>query len=122
MTESELLDIAQGYTSNAIGLTAIFLSVLTAYLVVAYTVGKKLSFSQVGVVNAFFFVVAIFMIGGQTSLMTVATEAENTAQQISTWRTVPIISFIPYALQVFFLLFVFASLKFMWDIRHPKIE
>jgi hypothetical protein len=120
MTEAELLVVAQGYRDSAIAMNASFLSVVTAYLIVAYTAGKNLNFVQVLTINTFFVVVAVFMIVSQFTLMTYAAEADLAAREISTWKKLPRTGFVPYGIQVFYLLFVFISLKFMWDIRHPK--
>jgi len=52
MTESELLSIAQEAWSNNLALTAIYLSVVTGYLVVAYSAGKKLTSNQMIIVSS----------------------------------------------------------------------
>ena len=120
MTEAELMAVAHGYRDNAISLTAIYLSVVTAYLFVAYTAGKNLTFSQVLIINAFFVVVGVFLIAAQFSLMISAQEAAKIAREISTWQASPYLPYLSHVLQVFFLLFIPVCLKFMWDIRRPS--
>ncbi len=120
MTEAELMSLGQEAWSNVLALTALYLSVLTGYLVVAYSVGKKLTSRQVLIINSFFVIVALFLIAAQGGFAQLAIEAELEAKEMSSWRTSPVYPFIPYTLGTFYILFVFVSLKFMRDTRNGK--
>ena len=54
MTEYEIADLLNGVNSNIVAGQAIFLTVLSAYLVVAYSVGKALTTYQVSFINFVF--------------------------------------------------------------------
>ena len=51
MTEYEIVDVINNATSNMIAAQALFITVVSAYVVVAYTVGKDLTLYQVSFVN-----------------------------------------------------------------------
>ena len=118
MTEAELLSVAQKAWSNNPALTAIYLSVVTGYLVVAYSAGNKLTSSQALIINGFSIVVCVFLVVAMHGFSQYAIEAELEALKTSSWRTSPVYGFIPVLLQAFAVLIVLMSLKFMRDVRH----
>ena len=54
MTEYEVADLMATYSSNGMESLAIFISIFTAYMVVAYTVGHRLSKFQTAFVTISF--------------------------------------------------------------------
>ena len=54
MTEYELVDVVATYNSNSQSWVATYFTVVTAYLIAAYTVGNKLTRPQVVIVNTCF--------------------------------------------------------------------
>lgn len=54
MTEYELMDLAESINGNSITATGVFFSILTAYLLVAYFAGTKLTKYQVAFINVVF--------------------------------------------------------------------
>ena len=125
MEAVDWLNIAPQALSNSIAFFMGFLSLVSAYLVVAYVVGKELLRSQVIVINFLFAVSAILTIFGN------AVTARNSIQahylgslnvEEMTPLPEPLIYFIPLSLIFIDFCIVLASLKFMWDIRHPKTE
>ena len=59
MTEYELLDALNGLISNVYAAQAIFITTVSAYIVMAYVAGSKLSAFQVGFISLIFVVFTI---------------------------------------------------------------
>ena len=122
MTEAELVSAAQAVWANVIALIAIMLSILSAYLVVAYMAGNKMTHSQVVIVNSLFVLVSIFLLWGAFTLVQRAIEMATLAIDMSIQRTLGPTPNVARAIVVIFGVCPLASLKFMWDVRHPKTE
>jgi len=118
MTEGELLShywSAQSAGANAI---VVYMSVLSAYLVVAFIAGKSLSRSQVVFVTSAYLVFSVFSIWGILQYYSVGHDAylaldgdELTSRFLNlnpALIAAPMLS-----------LGVIGALKFMWDVRHP---
>ena len=73
MTAYELADILNGIQSNIWAAQAIMLSVLSAYLAVAYTVGKNLTTYQVLFINSVFILMSALGATGQMNSIEAAT-------------------------------------------------
>ena len=101
---------------------AILLSVLSAYLVVAYLAGSKLTRSQVVIVNSLYILVSVFLVWAMFVLSQRALEVATLAINISTQRELAPTPNVALALVAMFGVCSLASLKFMWDVRHPKAE
>ena len=69
MTEYELADLINGISSNIVAGQAVFLTVLSAYLVVAFSVGKKLTTYQVCFINFAYVVMAFVGFQSQAALL-----------------------------------------------------
>ena len=65
MTEYELLDLFVSKEAQMATQFSIYLSILSAYIAVAYLVGSKLSWFQISMISGLF----LFGAGGQTSAM-----------------------------------------------------
>jgi hypothetical protein len=122
MTEAELVSAAQAVWANVIAFIAIMLSILTAYLVVAYMAGSKMTHSQVVIVNGFYILVMMFLLWGSFVLGERAIEMGTLAIGMSTQRTLEPTPNVARAIVAIFGVCSLASLKFMWDVRHPKTE
>jgi hypothetical protein len=124
MTEYELADLMNGMTSNIAAAQAIFLSVLFAYLIVAYTTGKSLTRYQVAFINFVFILMASLGTFSQMNNLVVISEwgVESTRLRgVEGMREE--MTFV--AKSVFILIRVFlvlGALVFMWQVRHPKTE
>ena len=122
MTEAELVSAAQALWANVIALIAIMVSILSAYLVVAYLAGSKMTHSQAVIVNSLYTLVSIFLLWGTFVLVLRAIEMATLAIDMSTQRTLGLTPNVARAIVVIFGVCSLASLKFMWDVRHPKTE
>ena len=121
MTPYESLDLAQSAFSNSTAAYAIFLSIVTGYLVTAYLVGAELTQAQVRLLTALFLLVAVILIwsmsayaywGDRFSTLGRADGAERSLMSSQPW--------IPAFLALVNLFTVSACLVFMWNVRRPK--
>ena len=115
----ELILLSQGNSSATLG---IYLSLVSGYLIVAYLVGKDLSRSQVTMISGLFSMGCIMAIVPTYAYLSRATFLLQFADE--TYKS-PATLFLPLGAPVMsalLLLGLLASLKFMWDVRHPKNE
>ena len=124
MTAYEASDLINGVIGNVLTGQALFISTISAYLVVAYTVGARLTMYQVWFINFTFILFSLVGLQGLTAqLLTIfdyevirleqlgrAAHFEQTGEA-SVWLAV--------AVRV---LITAGSLIFMWQVRHPKTE
>ena len=124
MTEYEIADVLNGVQNNIIAGQAVFLSTLSAYLLVAYSVGKSLTTYQIGFIN-FAFILMMF-VGFSTQLAQLAA-AFSYADQLAIIRDgMERIGTDDQVVRVVFsgirLVLVLGALVFMWQVRHPRQE
>ena len=122
MTEYELIDSLNSTMSLWLSSFTAYVSFLSAYLVVAYLVGKELTRQQSMIISTLFCFsagLALFAIWG------VGTRVGYTVQALNAATPDYLIAIAPGYREILFLccaLGVLASLKFMWDVRRPKTE
>ena len=122
MTEADLVEAIAAFNSSTQGWVGLYISVLSAYLITAYTAGSKLTRSQVAIVSCGFIVLASLCVFGAIANshrileFTDELRALNPERDFAMQRPVIII------MQVIFTAGIFIALKFMWDVRHPKPE
>lgn len=125
MTEYEILDVIETINGNTITGTSVYFSVLTAYLLVAYVAGIKLTRYQVAFINCVFlfynFIAAANIaemvrtrMGLSHRLREMLEEAPPVSEEVVTM-----------ILSIFILMrimLVLGAIVFMWQVRHPKTE
>ncbi len=120
MTEAELIEAAMNAGDATLGNVTAYLSVVSAYLIVAYIVGAELSRFQVIVINVLFVVFAFsFVLAIQTGLA----NHYLFATDILEYRPEYAVFSSPQVNKLLFAIDsggVMAALYFMWNIRHPK--
>ena len=123
MTEYEIVNVAGTAFGNGLNSFAVFFSIVTAYLIVAYTAAKGLTRLQIFIVNlcyllatSFFglFTVSTFLRGIQMARVASETQSVGAYHGIgkAAWVYVAIIVIVV----------ILASLYFMWSVRHPNTE
>jgi hypothetical protein len=121
MTPYELLDLAQSAFSNATANYAVFLSVVTGYLITAYLIGAELTQAQVRLLTALFLVVAVILIWSMSAYVfwgeRYSTLARPDGVQKSLMAPQP---WMPVVLALVNILTVTACLFFMWNVRYRK--
>lgn len=120
MSEAEFIESWQLAASNGIAVYALFLTILSAYLITAYMVGKDLTRSQVWTITSLFLVICIvltFTIWGYFDESNQFARAYVEAGY-ATVRTAPDRGlFVTWLSILLNAVLVSAGLKFMWDIR-----
>jgi len=124
MTEYELVDALNGNMSAMMSSQALFLSVLFAYLLAAYTVGSKLTQFQAVFISLVFL---IFTLAGSSALAAMSNEISYYRLAIADIRGSDVGGGIPANLvgPMFVLVRILVAtgaLYFMWQVRHPKTE
>jgi hypothetical protein len=123
MTEYELVDVIATLSNNMMQAQALFITIFSAYMVVAYTAGKQLSkFQVVFVTFAFLLFSSLMTFGAVQNLDLVWNYADklyvlNHEEATEIRRNFNIALF--YAIRV---LLVTGAIAFMWQIRRPKTE
>jgi len=120
VTESELWELILISQANAATYLAIVLTLISGYLVVAFIVGVRLTRSQIIIVNAIFTLFAFALVFATYAALG---RAAFLLSFVSPEYASPLsagINFAPFLLGGLSTAGVFACLKFMWDVRHPK--
>lgn len=122
MTEYELIDAVNSTMDAFEGSFMAYLTIVSAYLMAAFISGNKLTQPQVIIISTLFLfasalmVLALWGAGGRIAYTAEALRLTNPEHPIlftATFRNV---------LGVACGLGIFASFKFMWDVRHPKTD
>ena len=123
MTLYEVGDLINSTSSNIIAAQAIFFTTITAYLVVAYSVGKSLTTYQVAFINV------AFLISMATGVMGVVANASliaeyNSIRQGLVGQRVPEVLDTAWVITFTAVraVLIFGALVFMWQVRHPRTE
>ena len=122
MTEAELLEMSVAFQETMQGWVSAYFTGFTAYVITAYFVGKHLTVNQVVFVSGAFLIYSALCIvgalgtGHQTIYFSHAAEALN--PDLALWGEYPLM----HVAGVLLSIGVIGSLKFMWDVRHPKKE
>ena len=122
MSEYELNDAIQAISSNLIAGEALFLTVLSAYAVIAFTSGSRLNAYQIAFVN-FVFIGFVFTNLGALHVMTV--EVYHFGDQLISLRGENNVGeavgeSVRWTMFAIRLLMSFGALAFMWQVRHSK--
>ena len=122
MTESELVEAWGLFLGNSQTAMALYLSILSGYLIIAYLIGRKLSRTQVIILSTMF----LFASGFCTLILTTwwqrALEFALEAQQINPERVVSNSQDAVRTVAILFSMGILSSLYFMWNVRHTEDE
>ena len=122
MSEAELIEAINATLDIQISLLMGYITIVTGYLLAAFVVGDRLTPLQTVIVSCLFiFGTVLFMsaLWGSGSRAAYMTSGLLEADPLH-----PIVYSLYFRNGIAFLcgLGVFASLKFMWDVRHPKAK
>jgi hypothetical protein len=122
MSEAEIVESMTEYFGLNAEMLSIYLTVTSGYLIVAYLVGSKLTRSQLIIVSGLYLVFATatsyLAIGYGMRGIHYAEILRNLSPSTPLYST----ELVPGAIAFVLLGGIVASLKFMWDSRHPKTE
>ena len=122
MSEAELMEISNAMWSNAISIIAIFITILSGYLIISYVAGKNMEKKQVQIITALYVGLSVFMLLGFISFSINAGAFDQLAFEMSTQRETAPRSYLAYIIAAFLVFCHLGSLKFMWDVRNAKNE
>ena len=122
MVEAELLEISNMAWGNSIALVGLVITLISGYLIAAYIAGANMTHSQSVIINILYVGFAVFLILSFFAFAQSALEMDAIAYEMSTQRSIGPRGELAYAVGIFMGFCVLASLKFMWDIRHPQPE
>ena len=122
MTEAELLDAASYQFELVMSTLALYITVTSAYLLVAFVAGIRLTESQTIIISTLYIVIsslATYAVYSWTARgVYYAIQLEALDPNVPEYSKILVPSILPLLLAGG----VFASLKFMWDVRHPKTK
>jgi len=126
MSEYELLELAYTLVDTMAVSFSIYLTLLSAYLVVAYLIGDKLTFPQIVIINSLFLLsVGVQILGiiqwhiEASALMAAKEEISNLTQYQQTLKGTNLGAIGMPAMMLFGAI---AAQYFMWTVRHPSTE
>lgn len=123
MTEYELWDLMATYSSNLIQGQALFITIFTAYVVVAYAAGKQLTRFQAAFATISFVLFAVLATQGSGYTLELTFSAADKLSVLSDNEELRDQSarvmgkFLFYGVRI---LLLTGALFFMWQVRHPK--
>ena len=123
MSEYELSDLVAVYASNLMQGQALFITIFSGYMVVAYTVGKQLSRFQVTFVTFAFLLFSSSMTLGGVQAIELVMEYSDELYVINNEKIEGVRR--GFTVGLFYIvraLLVIGALAFMWQVRHPKAE
>lgn len=122
MTEYELVDALASFNSGAGTWSAMYFTILSAYLVAAYLVGSQLNRSQMVIISGAFVVAASMCCFVAVSHTLRSLEFANEVRLLNPNRDFAVKPWVPLAWGSLLGAGIVIGLKFMWDVRHPKAE
>jgi hypothetical protein len=122
MTEADLIEAIAAFNSSAQSWMGLYMSILSAYLIVAYLAGRNLTRSQMTIISICFATFAFLTAYSSVANATRILEFSNELRELNPSRVYAVNSWIIIAVEVLLYGGVIVALKFMWDVRHPKTE
>ena len=122
MTEAELWELILMSQSNMATFMALYFSVVSAYLIVSYLVGDKLTTLQSTLISGLFGIFGILCTLGSVAFLGRAAFLLQFTDETYRSPLSDVIPYTPFITAAILLIGVVACLKFMWDVRHPKTE
>jgi hypothetical protein len=126
MSEYELLELVYTLVDTMAVSFSIYLTLLSAYLVVAYLIGDKLTLPQIVIVNSLFLLsVGVQILGiiqwhiEASALMAAKEEISNLTQYQQTLRGT---NLGVIGMPGMMLIGAISAQYFMWTVRHPKLD
>ncbi len=122
MTEYELIDLIFSAVNGAATVNVFIFTIISAYLVMAWLVGDRLTTAQVTMMNLLYLCTAPMMIWGWLGRYLAALELQNALLMLNPEVPSGISLYVIIGTPTVWCLLILGSVKFMWDIRHPKKE
>ena len=120
MSELEHVEAANSSWALVISAIGLYMTVTSAYLIVAFMAGVRLTTSQAGIISALYIAMASALLTALYAWVARSVYYSEKLAAIEPKASGSIIYEVPTVTTVMCIAGVLASLKFMWDIRHPK--
>jgi len=125
MTEYELLDLTTGTIDSMYDSVALYLSIVSGYLLVAYLAGANLTRTQTTIISTLFVFGAGLQIWGLISYQIANEEylaAKAMISPLTKYQQTLASQNAGFIISSILGAGIIASLYFMWTVRHPKTE
>jgi len=124
MSADGLLETSFVAWGNTITLLTLLITVISGYLVVAYIAGAKMTRDQVMLISTLYVLMSSFIIWACREMSLRAAVLEDAGYALTNGPVAELYARGDVATAIIsaFSLALIASLKFMWDVRHPKTE
>ena len=122
MTEFELESLLTEMGLAAVESFGMYVTVTVAYLVAAFVTGKKLTKTQIFIVNTLFIISAVIMTVATVGYITRGIPIADALEVIHPDRWYAMQPPVRAAVITLESLGILASLKFMWDVRHSEAK
>ncbi len=123
MTEYELVDVMYTIFESMNDTATLYFTLVSAYLVLSFFIGEKLTRTQLFIVNTLYIVWVIGVVNSGYSGLDNAVIVMNTLQEMNSTivgQGQNVTKGAVYGFMAVQLGGLFASLYFMWAVRHPK--
>ena len=122
MTEYELVDAAASYNGLLQSWLMAYFTILTAYLITAYAVGDQLNRFQVFVITTLFAVLNSLCVAAVMGTGMRFVEFTQQVSDLNPERVYLVSPSMMLTTGTSLSVGILVALRFMWDVRHPKIE
>jgi hypothetical protein len=122
MSETDLLENLTAHFDLVLQVLSLYLTVTSAYLIVAFMAGDRLTNSQAIIISTLYIFIAAITTYSMYAWLGRAFYFSNKLKE--TGVDMPFYSRdgLEFVLASVLLAGILACLKFMWDVRHPKTE
>ncbi len=120
MTEAELFEAGQIAFSNCLAAFAIYVTMLSGYLVMVYVIGDKMTRSQIVIINTLYSILTITIIAAFISFALIGHETSQLAFEMTEKRRIGPLPIVAEVATVALIFCFIASLRFTWDVRHNR--
>ena len=117
MTEYEYASLIAEYNSNTADIFAVYLTIVSAYLIVAHVAGKALTILQVGILTSGFVIASALLTFADVSTTISAAAYAEKLRELSPDSPQNLRIQVAYFLGVVEVGGIFASLMYMWHVR-----
>ena len=121
MTEAELLEGISNFTTVGQDALMGYLTITSGYLIAAYLAGRSLTKLQNVTISTLFLVMSIMFVFSAFGSFTRGVVLADKLEKINPSETFFLDAWVTQVTVVILLAGILACIKFMWDVRHPKI-
>jgi len=121
MTEAELLEGISNFATVGQDALMAYLTITSGYLIAAYLAGRSLTKLQNVTISTLFVVMSIMFVFSAYGSFTRGVVLADKLRKINPSETFFLDAWVTQVTVVILLAGILACIKFMWDVRHPKI-